>query len=314
MSARCVRNSTRADRSTEAMEGNLPSGEGAPGAEELAKNGPGGEPRAVQTPASELESDPEPEPEPRETELEQPKREPEPEVARGVAYQVTRTPATVACCICGAPIAANPLSMCAPCIATNGNVAESLPSRCELQNCRTCGRYLLPRKVWAVADWESRELMAVCLKKLKGLSRLKLVDAQFIWTEPHSKRTHAHGTTSSIACALEDGDACGDRFLETVDWRAGVKVKLTVQDDVYSGTVLEQQCVVEYVIINVQVRRCATSVGLLRAALSLPTLIAAGMLSSAVYVSAPRVRIPGRQLSSCDRRSRTGARFCTSSS
>lgn len=35
---------------------------------------------------------------------------------------------------------------------------------------------------------------------------------------------------------------------------AGVKIKLTVQDDVYTGTVLEQQCVVEYVIINVQVR------------------------------------------------------------
>ena len=34
---------------------------------------------------------------------------------------------------------------------------------------------------------------------------------------------------------------------------AGVKVKLTVQDDVYSGTVLEQAVVIEYVIINVQV-------------------------------------------------------------
>jgi hypothetical protein len=32
-----------------------------------------------------------------------------------------------------------------------------------------------------------------------------------------------------------------------------VKVKLTVQDDVYSGTVLEQAVVIEYVIINVQV-------------------------------------------------------------
>lgn len=41
---------------------------------------------------------------------------------------------------------------------------------------------------------------------------------------------------------------------EIVGCCAGVKIKLTVQDDVYSGTVLEQQCVVEYVIVNVQVR------------------------------------------------------------
>ena len=121
----------------------------------------------------------------------EPLPEPEPAEARGVAYHVTRTPAMVACCICGATIAANPVSMCPPCIATTGNVAGSLPSRCDLQNCRTCNRYLLPRKVWTAAGWESRELMAVCLKKLKGLSKLKLVDAQFIWTEPHSKRERA---------------------------------------------------------------------------------------------------------------------------
>lgn len=206
---------TRPDRAAEAMEGGKPpSAGGAPGAEEVPTLvGQGGEPEAVQTTASVLGSDPEPEPEQREPGEPEPEQwEPEPEEARGVAYQVTRTLATVACCICGAPIAANPLSMCAPCIATNGNVAESLPSRCELQSCRTCGRYLLPRKVWAVADWESRELMAVCLKKLKGLSRLKLVDAQFIWTEPHSKRTHAHGTTSSMACSLGNAVACGARF------------------------------------------------------------------------------------------------------
>ena len=28
----------------------------------------------------------------------------------------------------------------------------------------------------------------MCLKKLKGLSKVHLVDAGFVWTEPHSKR------------------------------------------------------------------------------------------------------------------------------
>ena len=141
---------------------------------------------AVELDAESMQSSPEPEPEPAQLEP-----EPQPEEARGVAYCVTRTPATLACCICGAPIAANPLSMCSPCIATTGNVAGSLPSQCTLQSCRTCNRYLLPRKVWVDAEWESRELMAVCLMKLKGLSKLKLVDAQFVWTEPHSKRADA---------------------------------------------------------------------------------------------------------------------------
>jgi nonsense-mediated mRNA decay protein 3 len=47
---------------------------------------------------------------------------------------------------------------------------------------------------------ESRELLAICLKRLKGLSKVHLVDAGFVWTEPHSKR---------------------------------IKVKLTIQKEVY---------------------------------------------------------------------------------
>ena len=30
--------------------------------------------------------------------------------------------------------------------------------------------------------------MSVCLKRLKELNKVRLVDASFIWTEPHSKR------------------------------------------------------------------------------------------------------------------------------
>jgi nonsense-mediated mRNA decay protein 3 len=38
------------------------------------------------------------------------------------------------------------------------------------------------------AELESRELLTLCLKKLKGLQKVRLVDAGFIWTEPHSRR------------------------------------------------------------------------------------------------------------------------------
>lgn len=54
--------------------------------------------------------------------------------------------------------------------------------------CRNCDRYLAPPASWTIAQPESRELLAICLKKLKGLNKVRLIDAGFIWTEPHSKR------------------------------------------------------------------------------------------------------------------------------
>ena len=55
--------------------------------------------------------------------------------------------------------------------------------------------------------------MALCLKKLKGLNKVKLIDANFLWTEPHSKR---------------------------------LKVKLQVQAEVLGGAILQQTFVVEF--------------------------------------------------------------------
>ena len=49
-------------------------------------------------------------------------------------------------------------------------------------------RYLLPPNTWVACSLESRELLRVCLTRLKGLKGVHLVDAGFLWTEPHSKR------------------------------------------------------------------------------------------------------------------------------
>lgn len=59
--------------------------------------------------------------------------------------------------------------------------------------------------------------MALCLKRLKGLSKVRLIDAQFLWTEPHSRR---------------------------------VKVKITIQGEVddANGAILQQSFVVDYVV------------------------------------------------------------------
>jgi len=54
--------------------------------------------------------------------------------------------------------------------------------------CRNCERFLSPPQSWTLAKPESSELLAICLKKLKGLNKVRLTEAHFIWTEPHSKR------------------------------------------------------------------------------------------------------------------------------
>lgn len=84
--------------------------------------------------------------------------------------------------------------------------------------CRGCGRYQRPP--YEHIELESREMLALCLQKIKGLNKeVKLVDASFIWTEPHSKR---------------------------------IKVKLTIQKEVFHGAILQQMFVVEFVVQNQQ--------------------------------------------------------------
>jgi nonsense-mediated mRNA decay protein 3 len=60
-----------------------------------------------------------------------------------------------------------------------------------MQWCKACGRYLNPPKNWVLCQPESKELLSICLKRIKGLNKIKLVDASFIWTEPHSRRLKA---------------------------------------------------------------------------------------------------------------------------
>lgn len=68
--------------------------------------------------------------------------------------------------------------------------------------------------------------MALCLKRLKGLNKVRLVDASFIWTEPHSRR---------------------------------VRVKITVQGEAMANTIVQQTFEVEYVVIAMQCPDCAKS-------------------------------------------------------
>ena len=77
-------------------------------------------------------------------------------------------------------------TVCPTCISSKQNITDGITKQAIVNFCRNCRRYLKPP--WIYCERESKEVLAICLKKIKGLGRVKLEDARFKWTEPHSKR------------------------------------------------------------------------------------------------------------------------------
>ena len=92
-----------------------------------------------------------------------------------------------------------------------------------------------------IARPESQELLAICLKKLKGLNRVRLTDAHFIWTEPHSKRLRVSLTIQKEVCYL--------RLAEFVSGHLSKRQVLT-------STILEQVFEIEYLVQHGQCPDC----------------------------------------------------------
>mmetsp|Transcript_57640 Transcript_57640/g.100875 ORF Transcript_57640/g.100875 Transcript_57640/m.100875 type:complete len:525 (+) Transcript_57640:78-1652(+) len=133
--------------------------------------------------------------------------------------------ATVLCCSCGTPMVPNQTMRCAQCLKTEISITDGISRQVVLPHCRNCGRYNKPP--WGHCEPESRELLGMCLKRIKGIGRdVRLVDASFIWTEEHSKR---------------------------------IKVKISVQKEVAANSVLQQTMVVEFQICNEQCLDCQKS-------------------------------------------------------
>lgn len=129
---------------------------------------------------------------------------------------------TMLCCECGITIPVNPSAMCVNCLRGRVDITEGIPKQGTLYFCKGCERYLSPPSSWVSAPLESRELLALCLKRLKGLNKVHLIDAGFIWTEPHSKR---------------------------------IKVRVSIQMEVF-GAILQQVFIVEYVVHHEMCLNC----------------------------------------------------------
>lgn len=128
------------------------------------------------------------------------------------------------CCLCGAQMVYNPSGMCLACLKSRVDITQDLQKENIVHFCRNCGRYLRPP--WMHLELESPELLQLCLKKIKGLNKVKMIDANFVYTEPHSRR---------------------------------LKVKVTVQKEVHTNTTLEQTFVADFVVQNLQCEECQKS-------------------------------------------------------
>lgn len=138
--------------------------------------------------------------------------------------------ASILCCMCGIPIIPNAANTCASCIASETDITKGISTEATLHQCRGCQRWHKETGKWIACELESRELMALCLSNVSGLKkpnnsehRVRLIDATWIWTEPHSMR---------------------------------LKVKLTIQREVQKGTILQQSFVVVFIVRNQQCVEC----------------------------------------------------------
>uniref|UniRef100_A0A1I8FFL8 60S ribosomal export protein NMD3 n=1 Tax=Macrostomum lignano TaxID=282301 RepID=A0A1I8FFL8_9PLAT len=113
-----------------------------------------------------------------------------------------------------------PTALCLPCLRNRVDITEGLQRQCVLSVCPK------PPNHWVTAEPESKELLALCLKRIRGLNKVRLVDAGFVWTEPHSRR---------------------------------LRVRVTVQAEVLNGAIAEQTCEIEFTLQSHQCDHCNRS-------------------------------------------------------
>lgn len=79
------------------------------------------------------------------------------------------------CCTCSTLIPPNAANMCLPCIKDTIDITEGITKQLTIHHCSGCNMYLQPPKNWIRAEMESRELLAVILKRLRGLNKVSYI-------------------------------------------------------------------------------------------------------------------------------------------
>lgn len=78
--------------------------------------------------------------------------------------------------------------LCLTCISKQNDISSKIPKLLLLPWCRYCHKYF--GTSWILCQRESKELLSICLKKLRGLQELKILEANFTYSEEHSKRIY----------------------------------------------------------------------------------------------------------------------------
>ncbi|KAK8893371.1 hypothetical protein M9Y10_021788 [Tritrichomonas musculus] len=137
--------------------------------------------------------------------------------------EFTSTIAQIPCCVCGVKIDPNPSNMCIDCLRRQEDFGDKIQTLSSLNYCSSCGRYQSTPTSWINAELDSPDLLHLCLKRINGLKEFKLIDAKFLWTEPHSKR---------------------------------IKVSITIEKETFNGTILRRSMIIVFKIRNLQCPDC----------------------------------------------------------
>lgn len=136
----------------------------------------------------------------------------------------------ILCCLCGISIEPNNAAMCTTCLQLEYDITKEIDKVITLIQCSKCNRYHVKQDQWNFYDLESQHLLSFLLKKVPNLSNnntnknaIKILNASFIWTEPHSKR---------------------------------LKILLEFQKDIDNNITIKTKVIIEYVIINKQCLDC----------------------------------------------------------
>lgn len=115
-----------------------------------------------------------------------------------MATSTTYTAVKIPCCLCGVSILPNAANQCSACLAQQFNLKELLQKggdRIDIYQCRQCRKFARTETVFEDCGPESPQLLSICLKHIPGFvqtkstsAKLHIVDAIWVWTEPHSMR------------------------------------------------------------------------------------------------------------------------------
>ena len=152
----------------------------------------------------------------------------------------------IACCMCGTSIDPNDAAMCIQCLRNEIDMSALIGrGMTELVRCKKCDRWLTSRDHWQHHELESAGLLAMCLKKIPALSNGKatLLDAAWVWTEPHSLRLKVKVTfeagvlddkvklkQTAVADFIVKNKQCLDCIREATDhtWGAMIQIRQRV--------------------------------------------------------------------------------------